>query len=107
MKHIKTFAEGKKLSIIKWKWIVKNHGKFDPGAMFKDVPELKDLRASCGFCELYANISFTSCPKCPLSFSGVVCKMYNHPYNKWFQNQTEENAQIVLDMCINAKEVTL
>ena len=96
------FKKAKVFSIRKWEIKVEHGGDLPAMKLDALAPELKYLRAQCGFCELYRENK--QCPNCPLNLDGVDCNNPSHPWYKWSMNRTEANAQILLDMCINAKE---
>jgi len=107
-----TKKKAKELCILKWEWIIKNNGKFDDGNLHqlcKDIPELEDISAHCGYCEKYSHtssVNISQCAKCPIrpKFSKDYhiyefgCYQPNHPFGIWFYNHSVKNAQAVLDL---------
>ncbi len=92
------------LSILKWKWIVENNGS--SFQLTRALPELKELKGECGLCEYY-----NKCLVCPIYNQDYGCHCdegsveddYIHPWKIWYDNQTEENAQKVLDLIKSIK----
>lgn len=80
-----TKRKAKALSVKKWKWIVKNWNysknyEWNNDQMLKDIPELKDLCANCGYCEYTDNV----CIDCPLyKLRNESCKSLYSLYNRW------------------------
>lgn len=93
-----TKKKAKELSILKWEYIVSNK-RSDEGLIDK-CPELKELKAHCGYCAKYSN---GNCKNCPINLGlndgyGSACMKERHPYNKWWEMNTKANAQKVLDL---------
>lgn len=100
-----TFAEAKKLSILKWEFIYNHDGNSE--RLLNTIPELKNLYNNCGFCHLYKfnkdNDKF-SCGKCPIIVGTLICIDDMHPFSIWTNNNTKQNAKNVLDIILNAKD---
>ena len=104
-----TEAEAKALCVTKWEHIVDNSG--NPGGLYIDHPELRELINGCAYCNLYINSKkgkFRSCYKCPIRGSSsnykaskVGCEQDAHPWKVWNQTKNTANAQAVLNL-INA-----
>jgi len=103
MKRKKAF----KLSIKKWKYIVRNDGSDD--GLLAVYRELKSLEANCGLCEKYiwtSNKKLEFCAKCPIRLrvvdydrlSSIGCYQNKHPFRRWRTNPTKENAKKVLKL---------
>jgi len=89
-----TKKQAKELSIKKWEYIVSNNG--DCEGLLDKYPELKNLRADCGYCEKYWK-AFGGCGgRCPLNLKGITCSDEPHPWIEWVNNPTKANAQKVL-----------
>ena len=97
-----TFEKAKAFTVKKWKLEVKHKGYISYKELRQEAPELNDLKAGCGFCELYRKDG--QCLMCPLNINGMSCGDFDHPWWKWAMSRTERNAQRVFDMCINAEE---
>lgn len=104
-----TKEEAKELCILKWEYIVNNEGSED--GLINKYPELNKLLYECAYCELYFNDnSKHHCDNCPIKikYSKRTNKYYgfcltpDHPYNKWDNANTKENAQVVLDLIKNS-----
>ena len=82
-----SFEEAKRLSIIKWKAIVKAKGE-SSWMFLHSIDELKDLAAHCGFCERWKfdeNPTKFHCSRCEYGIVAGQC--YNHNTLFWqFQN---------------------
>ena len=99
-----TKKEAKRLSILKWEFIVNNGGDF--GEKSELPKELHKLHAQCGYCEKYTILSphcIYRCGKCPLILSAgsldlYGCRQMNHPFDNWADNKTLVTAQAVLDL---------
>ena len=108
-----TLKNAIELSIIKWKWIVKNDGS-EGLELEKDHPELKDMQDSCGLCEYYRSAvvnrkgsrfmeSFKECIKCPLYEYGDGCTISGSLYDNWYEatcDDEKKTAQAMLDTLI-------
>ncbi len=99
-----TRKKAKELSIKKWEFIVKHNGSEFKFILVKEIPELKDLEAKCGYCEKYFdNKHCNYCPIKPKGFKGSIgCLDNQHPYDKWDKDRTTKNAQAVLDLIRNS-----
>ena len=88
-----TKKEAKRLSILKWEFIIANGGDYEP----EELPEeLQGLVAQCGYCDKYEY-----CKDCPLYLRGTKdCGDDDHPWRTWHCNQTVENAQAMLDLIL-------
>ena len=99
-------ADAKVLVAIKWQHTVDNEG--NPGDMFIDHPELRELINGNAYCELYIASQkgrFKSCFKCPIRVksnkyktSRVGCEQNTHPWYLWNRSKTTANAQAMLDL---------
>ncbi len=88
-----TKKEAKRLSILKWEFIVKNDGDYK---LCKLPEELRNLESQCGFCEKYYK---KDCDGCPINNTDIgKCWYDKHPYSTWYHNRTVSNAQIMLDL---------
>ncbi len=89
-----TKKEAKRLSILKWEFIIANGGGYLP----HELPvELQGLLAECGYCEKYKE----SCKGCPLHQGGLMnCGHDEHPWQIWYDEQTVKNAQAMLDLIL-------
>lgn len=94
-----TKKEAKRLSILKWEYIIAQDGSEDE--LIEAIPELVELISNCGYCEKYVAL-FDNCPKCPLTIIEANCCEYTHPFYKWFHTRTKENAQAVLDLILES-----
>lgn len=95
-----TLKEAKRLSLLKWEFIVNNGGDFGLGKMITEQPELKSLNNNCGFCERAAQ-KFGGCQdksNCPLWVGNLACPDTGHPWDTWRDISTRENAEAVLDL---------
>lgn len=106
-----TKKEAKRLSVLKWQYIVDNDG-IEYGVHFK-VEGLLGLQSNCGLCDKYqdtASKSLKYCAKCPIrlkvkdysSIGNTGCWQDSHPYKIWSYNATKENAQAVLDLILKS-----
>ncbi len=102
-----TKKEARKLSILKWEWIIKNPDKNADYDLSKEIPELQGLDAECGYCELYhdgPSGGNQRCKECPLAIKPInhrsQCLMDGHPFNLWIEHETTENALKVLGLII-------
>ncbi len=89
-----TKKEAKRLSILKWEFIIKNGGDYK---LTLELPkEIHHLDANCGYCEKYKD-----CTKCPLFLGDTSdCADLGHPWKKWANNSTVKNAQAMLDLIL-------
>jgi|AntAceMinimDraft_7_1070363.scaffolds.fasta_scaffold36281_2 hypothetical protein len=107
-----------KLSIKKWVYIVGNDG--NDADLERNVPEIKDLHATCGLCEICKETSQCSYidkyeveQDCPLIVNDVSCGQElfdngkSHPWLTWNENKTKENAKKVLNLVRKMKKQTL
>jgi len=102
-----TLKEVYDLSIRKWEFLIENPEKEEE---IEEMEEFKNLQANCGYCEYYREQRHGGCWKCPLGnkhdgSEAPHCIFPGHTYNKWKQNQTEENAKKVLDLIIKTKPI--
>ncbi len=92
-----TKKEAKKLSILKWEFIIANGGDHNNNKLPK---ELDELISHCGYCEKYEQY----CLECPLYLGddtdGNGCASDTHPWSIWYYNSTVENAQAMLDLIL-------
>jgi hypothetical protein len=109
-----TLEEAKALSIKKWEFIVDHNGDEDEDLMFKDFPELQNLKNDCALCELFydtKDVGLYCCAGCPIrpniddydDTQNTGCYQKIHPYYIWSSISTQENAQKVLDLIKNFK----
>ncbi len=95
-----TKKEAKRLSILKWEFIIANGGSYEKDEL---PTELLNIRSYCGFCEKYnkpkANGTY-GCGKCPLIVDAYTCFDTGHPFSVWDYEQTVENAQAMLDLIL-------
>lgn len=91
---ILTKKEAKRLSILKWEFIVSNGGDY---VFWDELPiEVQPLIAECGYCEKYHHVQ---CHRCPLNISDIgCCKINEHPFSIWLNDPTPDTAQAVLDL---------
>jgi len=101
-----TFKQAKELSILKWKWIIKNPPRIN-GDKYKYAnktskanPKLKDLNSQCGFCEKYA-VSWNDCPECPLYRKwGKTCYIMDSLFQQWLKpscnKESKDSAKQIL-----------
>lgn len=104
-----TKKEAVELSIKKWEFLVEN----PEGDPLDKYPELEELIAKCGLCEKYFNtttLKLSVCGRCPIrpkvkDYDGVGCGCLQtkHPWNRWMDYPTSENAQAVLDLIKSIK----
>lgn len=104
-----SLEEAVRLSKVKWEYIVENFGS--PDGLIEAIPELRELKANCGYCEYYLvqhpnpMHNCTNCPLAPENYDwedeDTGCSYVHHLYRTWAFNSTTENAQKVLDMIIN------
>ena len=88
-----TKKEAKRLSILKWEFIIANGGNY---YAYELPEELRDLLAECGYCHKYDD-----CKKCPLYLDeSINCDHSEHPWKIWVNNSTVENAQAMLDLIL-------
>ena len=91
-----SFEETKKLSIIKWTKIVEllENDNCNINDFLKQMPEISQLAANCGFCERYVkNVSFkVGCAICEFGIETGYCT------NEFslFSNYTESSGYIKL-----------
>jgi len=101
--------EAKELCILKWEYIVKCGGDYDPWDLLSEHPQLKSLTNHCAYCKLYFSTrtkTLLNCGKCPIrlkikdynDLDEAGCGQENHPFNKWFNYRTKKSAQAVLDL---------
>ncbi len=90
-----TKKEAKRLSILKWEFIIANGGRYQ----FRELPEeLRLLTAECGYCEKYWG---SHCDVCPVYITGIgCCTGDKHPWSIWHENRTVKNAQAMLDLIL-------
>ena len=91
-----SYEEAIRLSIIKWKAIIDNGGKYL--SVYPD--EIENLPAKCGFCK--RNIPF--CYTCELFPKRICGPDYNTLYQKFDRKQTIENATAILDALIEMQQ---
>lgn len=101
-----TKKKAKELAIKKWEYIVENDGSDSRLTLF--VPEVYNMLWRCPYCELFAtNVGQDDneyCFECPIRpkifniYKQPGCWQSDHPFKKWIQNKTKENAQKVLDL---------
>ena len=108
-----TKKKAKELCIKKWEYIVNNDGILDGERLRFAIPEISSLPGKCAYCELYRHtesVKFYYCFKCPLrpKYSkdydkyNFGCHQQNHSFKIWYNNNTKENAQKVLDLIKNS-----
>jgi len=107
-----TKKKAKKLSILKWESHVIAGGEDD--YFIEENPEFELFENECPFCELFIHESdkktgLQTCYGCPLkpilenyNFDLCGCLQNGHPYAKWDDERTEENAQGVLNLIKNS-----
>ncbi len=108
-RSVTTLKEAIRLSLLKWKYIVKSNG--DDSELLDKYPELKKLSASCGLCELckkeHDNCTYKENDKtykCPLIINGQECateycdEINIHPWSIWHNSRTKKNAQLILNL---------
>lgn len=88
-----TEENAKEYAIMKWQYIVDNNGSRE--GLLEKYPVLKELKANCSYCELYV------CDNCPIGTMGD-CTSGSHPWCRWKNLETKENAQKVLDLILNS-----
>lgn len=89
-----TKKEAKRLSILKWEFIVGNGGDYDSYIVLP--VEVQPLIGECGYCEKYNPFQ---CIGCPLNLPDIgYCRSDEHPFNVWSNNSTPKTAQAVLDL---------
>jgi len=95
-----SFETAKRLSIIKWEYIVNNNGSND--LLLKVHPELASLRASCGFCELQKENYPIFCDDC---YCFSLCNT-DSIYFRWSTAvQNNEPVPIVLPLAKQILEI--
>lgn len=88
-----TKKEAKRLSILKWEFIIENGGNYK---LHKLPKELENLQSECGYCEKYYE---KNCAGCPINTPDIgKCWHSGHLFHVWYNNKTVENAQAVLDL---------
>lgn len=88
-----TKEEAIELSIFKWELIVEYNGLSLGNVWYH--PALANLKHSCGLCEKYR--VGLDCGSCPFIIDGKRCTDTDHPWENWYENNSRENAKIVLD----------
>lgn len=94
-----TKKEAKRLSILKWEYIVENNGSDD--RLIEEYPELDELTGNCGYCEIYNpfsenRITDNGCSPCPLVVNKHPCT--TTVWYVWIRKRNKKNAQAVLDL---------
>lgn len=91
-------SPAKECTVRKWRYAVVHNGKFR-GKDFSievDLPDIGELLFNCGYCHYYC----FNCYCCPMNINDLTCKDKGHPFNTWVKDQTQENAQTVLDLVL-------
>ena len=111
-----SFEEAKRLSIIKWTKIVElleNDNSFDGYNItdfLKQMPEISQLIAACGFCERYVkNISFkVGCAMCEFGIKTGNCTsnffLFSH-YTDSYRYKKLEYAKQILETIKSLKSI--
>lgn len=97
-----SLKEAKRLSILKWEWIIQNGGDY---VFHSELPdETLDLKFCCGFCERWKNPRANygvDCKLCEFQEKVGQCQVDDLLYNKWEESRFEDQ-----DLCLGyAKQI--